>query len=159
MCDTIHLPRNVAETAKQIFRQVTSDRVLRGRKATAFVAATIYCACKSNKVPRTFREVCQLTNVSPALIGDCLKEIKLAYRHTFHRKNGEVCESRGATSASMMSPINAVELIARFCNHLGLDASTTRCAEDVGTVVRDQGILDGKNPITNILCLSIISIL
>lgn len=138
-CDIIHLPRTVSETAKTMFKQVEQDQILRGKRSDAIIAAAIYCACKTNKVPRTFREICQLTNVSQKLIGKCFKEMQSAY-------GLNQIEAAGTDSA--VSPTNAVDLVARYCNHLGLDMPTSRCTEEIATIIRDRGILAGRSPIT-----------
>lgn len=145
-CDVIHLPRTVSETAKHMFKQVETDQILRGKKVDAIIAAAIYCACKTNKVPRTFREICQLTNVSQKLIGKCFKEMQAAYGLNLHRGVETVGPDLGSDSA--VSPTNAVDLVARFCNHLGLDMQITRCTEDIASIIRDRGILAGRSPIT-----------
>lgn len=139
-CDVIHLPKSVSDTAKHMFKSVENDQILRGKKVDAIIAAAIYCACKTNKVPRTFREICQLTNVSQKLIGRCFKEMQAAY--------GLNVGASADVGADAVSPTNAVDLVARFCNHLGLDRTTTRCTEEIATIIRDRGILAGRSPIT-----------
>ncbi|UZJ56794.1 hypothetical protein CBS101457_006114 [Exobasidium rhododendri] len=136
-CDIIHLPRTVSETAKTMFKQVEQDQILRGKKTDAIIAAAIYCACKTNKVPRTFREICQLTSVSQKLIGKCFKEMQSAY--------GLNQIEAGSDS---VAATNAVDLIGRYCNHLGLEMAIIRCTEDIATIIRDRGILAGRSPIT-----------
>jgi transcription initiation factor TFIIB len=136
-CDIIHLPRTVSETAKTMFKQVEQDQILRGKKSDAIIAAAIYCACKTNKVPRTFREICQLTNVSQKLIGKCFKEMQSAY--------GLNQVEAGSDS---VAATNAVDLIGRYCNHLGLEMAVVRCTEEIATIIRDRGILAGRSPIT-----------
>ena len=147
-CDVIHLPRTVSETAKHMFKQVETDQILRGKKVDAIIAAAIYCACKTNRVPRTFREICQLTNVSQKLIGKCFKEMQAAYGLNLHRGTEQVGAGADTGTDSAVSPTNAVDLVARFCNHLGLEMSITRCTEDIASIIRDRGILAGRSPIT-----------
>lgn len=146
MCDIIHLPRTVSETAKHMFKQVEQDQILPRARRSAVIAAAIYCACKTNKVPRTFREIWQLTNVSETAIGKCFKVMQAAYGLNHHR--GGDGSANGIDADAAVTPTNAVDLIARFCNHLGLDNQVTRCTEDIAQVLRDKGILAGRNPIT-----------
>lgn len=146
-CDQVHLPRVVSDTAKHMFKQVEQDQILRGKQRDAIIAAAIYCACKTNKVPRTFREICQLTNVSQKLIGKCFKEMQSAYGLNLHRAP-DAGGANGIDADSAVSPTNAVDLVGRFCNHLGLDMSVTKCTEDVAGLLRDKGILAGRSPIT-----------
>ena len=53
-CDSIHLPRTVCDTAKQAYRRVEQEKLLRGKQTDAIIAAAIYVACRVNRVPRTF---------------------------------------------------------------------------------------------------------
>lgn len=146
-CDQIHLPRVVSDTAKHMFKQVEQDQILRGRRRDAIIAAAIFCACKTNKVPRTFREICQLTNVSRELIGKCFKEMQAAYGLNLHRPP-DAGGANGIDADSAVSTTNAADLVARFCNHLGLDMHVTKCTEDVATLLREKHIMAGKSPIT-----------
>ncbi|PWN87352.1 putative SUA7-TFIIB subunit, factor E [Acaromyces ingoldii] len=139
-CDVIHLPRTVSETAKHMFKQVEQDKILRGKKTDAIIAAAIYCACKTNKVPRTFPEICQLTNVSKKLIGKCFKEMQQAYGLNINHGDG--------SGVDAVSPTNAVDLVGRFCNHLGLENQVTRITEEVAKAVRNEGVLAGRSPTT-----------
>lgn len=147
MCDVIHLPRTVSETAKLMFKRVEQDQILPRAKRSAIIAAAIYCACKTSKVPRTFREIWQLTNVSEKAIGKCFKVMQSAYGLN-HVRGGDAGGANGIDPDSAVQPTSAVDLVARFCNHLGLENQVTRCSEDIATVLRDKGILAGRNPIT-----------
>jgi len=78
-CDSVHLPRNVSDIAKQAFRRCEEERILKGKRPEAIIAAAIYVACKMAKVPRTFSEICALTSVNKKLIGQCFKEMQMAF--------------------------------------------------------------------------------
>ncbi|KAK0529409.1 transcription initiation factor IIB [Tilletia horrida] len=78
-CDSVHLPRTVSDIAKQAFRRCEEERILKGKRPEAIIAAAIYVACKMAKVPRTFSEICALTSVNKKLIGQCFKEMQMAF--------------------------------------------------------------------------------
>lgn len=135
-CDAIHLPKMVSDTAKQLYRRTEEERVARGKKTEAKVAAAIFISCKICKVPRTFPEICAITKVSKKLIGQVFREMQTS----LDLNNGAQGESVG--------PTTAVELVARFCSRLGLDGPVVRLTEDIVARVREMGTLAGKSPIT-----------
>lgn len=73
MCNSISLPRIIVDTAKQLYKQVEEEKMIKGKSADAIKAACIYIACGMNHSARTFREICNLTRVSKKEIGRCYK--------------------------------------------------------------------------------------
>ncbi|CEH16743.1 cyclin-like protein [Ceraceosorus bombacis] len=142
-CDSIHLNRQVSEIAKQLYKRVEMERILRGKKTDAIIAATIFIACKMANVPRTFVEICGLTKVSKKLIGQCYNEIQKVFGL---RQPMAAAAAEGSSGG--VGPTNAVDLINRFSNHLALDQPTSRCVRDVAEQVRSEGLLAGRSPIT-----------
>jgi transcription initiation factor TFIIB len=57
MVSELHLPKNLKDKAALIYRKALRKDLIRGRSIDAFVAASIYAACRLNKVPRPLREV------------------------------------------------------------------------------------------------------
>jgi transcription initiation factor TFIIB len=53
----LHLPRNVKEEAALIYRRSLKEDLIRGRSIDAFVAASVYAACRILKVPRPLKRV------------------------------------------------------------------------------------------------------
>lgn len=57
MISELHLARNVKEEAALIYRRSLKEDLIRGRSIDAFVAASIYAACRMLKVPRPLKAV------------------------------------------------------------------------------------------------------
>jgi transcription initiation factor TFIIB len=53
----IHLPQNVKEQAALTYRKALKQDMIRGRSIDAFVAASIYVACRQMGVPRPLKEI------------------------------------------------------------------------------------------------------
>lgn len=64
MCEAISLPKSIIDTTKMLFKRVDEEKILRTKNETAIIAACIFIACKQGRVPRTFKEIVALTNVS-----------------------------------------------------------------------------------------------
>ncbi|EPQ28031.1 uncharacterized protein PFL1_04358 [Pseudozyma flocculosa PF-1] len=153
-CDSIHLPRSVSDVAKQAYRRVEEEKILRGKKPDAIIAAAIYVACKMSHVPRTFPEICSLTSVSKKHIGQCFKEMQQAFGLNAtgtgsvdgSRANGD--GGSGTSTPLGIGPTGAADLVGRYCNHLGLEMPVVRSTEDITARVRELGVLAGRSPIT-----------
>jgi transcription initiation factor TFIIB len=57
MAAALHLPQSVKEQAAIIYRRALKMDLIRGRSIDAFVAASIYAACRQSKVPRPLKEI------------------------------------------------------------------------------------------------------
>jgi len=53
----LHLPSTVKERAAFIYRQALKKDLIRGRSIDAFVAASLYAACRLQKVPRPLKAI------------------------------------------------------------------------------------------------------
>jgi transcription initiation factor TFIIB len=61
MADRINLPRKIVDRANVLFKQVDSEKHLKGRSNDAIASACLYIACRQEQVPRTFKgETCLL---------------------------------------------------------------------------------------------------
>jgi len=73
MVSELHLPKNVKENAALIYRKTLKKDLIRGRSIDAFVAASVYAACRLLQVPRPLKEV---TKISKRLHS----EVAMTYR-------------------------------------------------------------------------------
>ncbi len=79
---SLNLPLRVKESAAKLYRKAFSMKLLRGRSIKAMVAATLYYACRSERVPRTLQEILKLSDSDPRDVRRCyrtlIKELKLS---------------------------------------------------------------------------------
>ena len=73
LCDGWQLPNAVSDTAKHIYKDADESRVFKGKSQEALIAGCVFLACRRNNVPRSFREVMELTKVSKKEIGRTFK--------------------------------------------------------------------------------------
>ena len=157
-CDSIHLPRTVCDTAKQAYRRVEQEKLLRGKQTDAIIAAAIYVACRVNRVPRTFPEVCALTSARKQQVARCFREMKEAFGLNATGTgsidgadtSADVAVASAGTggAAPLGLAVGATDLVARYCNHLGLDMSIVRVTEAITMKIQEHGCLAGRSPIT-----------
>lgn len=59
LSENLHIPHNVKEHAALIYRKALKHDLIRGRSIDAFVAASLYAACRLHKVPRPLKKIAQ----------------------------------------------------------------------------------------------------
>lgn len=139
-CDQFSLPKTISDIAKQLYKRSDEEKLLRGKPLEAVIAACIFIACRKAHVPRTFREICNLTHVSKKVLGQCYKQLEQA----FNLAPG--ASDRHATAAS--SGTGPEDLLVRYCNHLDLPPNVQPICSDIIVKARDLGIALGRSPIS-----------
>ena len=61
MVSELHLSQNVKENAAMIYRRALKKDLIRGRSIDAFIAASLYAACRLLKIPRPLKEVSKVS--------------------------------------------------------------------------------------------------
>jgi len=138
-CDQFSLPKMISDIAKQLYKRSDEEKLLRGKPLDAVIAACIFIACRQAHVPRTFREICNLTHVSKKVLGQCYKALEQA----FNLSPGAAQNSNAASPST--GPEN---LLVRYCNHLDLPANVQSITSDVIIAARKHGIADGRSPVS-----------
>jgi len=139
-CDQFSLPKTISDIAKQLYKRSDEEKLLRGKPLEAVIAACIFIACRQAHVPRTFREICNLTHVSKKTLGQCYKALEQA----FNLSPGATAQSNGNNSPST----GPETLLVRYCNHLDLPVSVQSVCSDIIVAARQHGIADGRSPVS-----------
>jgi transcription initiation factor TFIIB len=142
MCESISLPKNVSDTAKQLYKRAEEEKIVRGKSADAVVACCILIACRQANVPRTFKEIHQLTRVPKKTLGQCFK----AFEQAFDLSRPAPMD--GQDGSGPAGGTSAENLLNRYCNQLHLHASVVTACEEVVVTARNHGIADGRSPIS-----------
>ncbi|KAF5333152.1 hypothetical protein D9611_002714 [Ephemerocybe angulata] len=139
-CDQFSLPKTISDIAKQLYKRSDEEKLLRGKPLEAVIAACIFIACRQAHVPRTFREICNLTHVSKKVLGQCYKALEQA----FNLQPGAAAQQHIASST-----ITGPEaLLVRYCNHLDLPPNVQGICSDIIVAARKHGIADGRSPVS-----------
>jgi len=129
MAERMDLPLTIRDKANALYKQVDDQKSMRGKTSDGMTAASLYIACRSEKVPRTFKEICALTKVSKKEIGRCYK---------FMRK---VLEAD-------LDTISTNDFMSRFCSNLELSNDVMKAATHVSKQAMNLGVVAGKSPIS-----------
>lgn len=127
MTTALHLPQNIKEQAALLYRRALKLDLIRGRSIDAFVAATIYAACRQNRVPRPLKEISKLSHREHS-------EIARTYRLLLKELN-------------LKMPIDGpMKFIPSIAAKLKLRRDTEQLAVDILRRARNRNGLSGKDP-------------
>ncbi|KAH9013157.1 cyclin-like protein [Lactarius deliciosus] len=135
-CDRFSLPESISDISKQLYNRAHEEKLLRRKPSDAVIAACIFVACRQARVPRTFSEICSLTNVSKKLLGRCYKALEQAFNLT------------PRSSAAPSGVTEPEDLLVRYCNHLDIPPHVQAICKDIIVAVREHGIADGRSPVS-----------
>lgn len=127
MCSRLALPKVVAESAANLYREASKKDLIRGRSKEAVVAGSLYASCRILEVPRTMREISKASVISS-------KEMRRAYRVLVDALDLEV---------PLMNPERFVE---RYGRELDLNSDVIKDARDLVTRAREKHLTIGRNP-------------
>ncbi|KAJ3048926.1 transcription initiation factor IIB [Rhizophlyctis rosea] len=130
MAERMSLSKLVVDSAKQLYKKVDDEKLLKGKTPEAISAACIYIACRENNVTRSFKEVCGATNVAKKEIGRIFKVLS----NSVLQKQSE--------------EISLTSYIGRFASTLDLDQTIQRTTNTVCDRATARGTLAGKSPIS-----------
>jgi len=139
-CDQFSLPKTISDIAKQLYKRSDEEKLLRGKPLDAVIAACIFIACRQAHVPRTFREICNLTHVSKKVLGQCYKALEQAFNLAPGASTNTI-----SPNSSSSGPEN---LLVRYCNHLDLPPQVQSICSDIIIAARKYGIADGRSPVS-----------
>lgn len=122
VASTLGLPRALKEQAGFLCKKALEKGLLRGRKISGIVAASVYASCRMGGVPRTLDELQQATGVRK-------KEIGKSY--------GILLRALGLR----VPPSRPADYVSRFCSELGLGADVQRQAH---RILREIDDADGS---------------
>ncbi|KAI4277833.1 MAG: hypothetical protein LQ337_001469 [Flavoplaca oasis] len=154
LCDGIGIPKNVSDTAKHLFKITVDENAFRGKSQETVIAGCIFIACRQCKVPRTFREIFDLTKVSKPEIGRVFKALEKFFNGRNEKTNAAIVEAGGIVDPNGSGFNASVEsttpkdLCLRFCSQLNLSQKCTTLSQDIAIRAETTGDLAGRSPIS-----------
>jgi transcription initiation factor TFIIB len=123
----LHIPRNVKEHAALIYRRALKADLIRGRSIDAFVAASLYAACRKLRVPRPLKEISKASTREHS-------EVSRSYR-LLHRE------------LKLKMPVDdPMKFVSGIASKLNVRESTQHKAVDILRMARERQGLSGKDP-------------
>jgi transcription initiation factor TFIIB len=57
------IPNSIIEEAKALYKKLSESKISRGENRSGLIASSIYMSCKTNKVPRSTKEIAKIFNL------------------------------------------------------------------------------------------------
>lgn len=152
LCDGWQLPNSVSDTAKHIYKDADESRAFKGKSQEALIAGCVFLACRRNGVPRSFREVMELTKVSKKEIGRTFKTLEQflmnkdkGAKDNTYLVNGIAVRNTDYKGTGTSDP---GELCNRFCSMLEMEQRTANVAIALANKMTSTGALAGRSPLS-----------
>ncbi|KAL7417126.1 cyclin-like protein [Mrakia frigida] len=144
-CDKVSLGKQITDTAKQLYKRATEEGVLKGKPQDAIIAACIFIACRLAKSPRTFKEICTLTQVPKKILAACYRQLERAFDEV--KANGG--QSIGSPSSNP-TPLPPPSMLPRFISNLGFSVVPGFQSACIHVLIAGKalGLIDGRSPLT-----------
>jgi transcription initiation factor TFIIB len=127
MTTKLHVPKNIKEEAAMIYRKSLKMDLIRGRSIDAFVAASIYAACRKSKIPRPLKEISKASTRQHS-------EVARTYRLLLRELN-------------LRMPIDdPMKFVPSIASKLNLKRNTEQRAIRILRKAKEQQGLTGKDP-------------
>lgn len=150
LCDGWNIQKNVADTAKYLYKLVDDAKVFKGKSQEVIIAGCIFIACRQCKVPRTFNEIFNVTKVSRTQIGRIYKSLEKFFttskgiqRTSAFADSQDSDDKYQATTSTKPS-----DLCNRFCNLLDLPYPVVNASSTLADSVTAKGLLAGRSPLS-----------
>lgn len=96
------ISKSIIEEAKMMYKKISELKISRGDNRSGLIASSIYMSCKSNKVPRSTKEIAKIFNLKTTTMTKGCKRFQELMK-------------------TSMESTNAEDFISRFCSRLSLD--------------------------------------
>ncbi|GFR52806.1 hypothetical protein Agub_g15428 [Astrephomene gubernaculifera] len=148
LCELLKCTGQVKDRANEIYKEVVTAKTLKGRSVKALVASCVFWASRTEKQPRTFKDIVGVmgNDVSKKEIGRCFKDLQQLKKDELHKQ--------GASADALASTLNQTvqhpaEFVRNYCNQLRLEFKLKRNAELIAQAAKPQDRRvpwDGRTP-------------
>ena len=128
--EKLHLPKRTLETAAVLVRRIVSRKLGRGQMLNAYIASSLFIACRVTRVPRSFYEISSHLGVE-------IEKARYAYRKIVEIEGGKI-------SAKVYRPS---DYIPKVCTMLKLSTGTEKLMYRLSKAVEKLGLTHGKSPL------------
>ena len=127
LADVLHLPEVVRERAAIIYRRALMKDLIKGRTISGFVAASVYAACRQERVPRSLKEVSEASERE-------LKDVSRTYRFLIRELD-------------LKMPVDyPMKFVPKIASKICVTRETDRLAVEILREAREKKVLVGKDP-------------
>jgi transcription initiation factor TFIIB len=118
---------SIIEEAKAFYKKVADQQISRGENRSGLIATSIYMSCKSNKVPRSTKEIAKIFNLKPSTMTKGCKKFQ-----DILKLNIGSC--------------NPLDFINRFCSKLSLASDIVQICKTVAEKADELNLVCESTP-------------
>jgi len=150
LCEAINMGQNVSNAAKHIFKLVDKHKFLRGKPQEVIIAGCIFVACRQNNVPRTFREIFNLTNVGKKEVGRIFKQLQGFLQKIRDEDATETSTGLDTVTSYENTTTSAADLCGRYVSQLGFKQQQriTNLARAIAIEGQKDVRIGGRSPLS-----------
>ena len=121
------IPTSIIEEAKALYKKLSESRISRGENRSGLIASSIYMSCKSNKVPRSTKEIAKIFN------------LKLTTMTRGCKKFQDIMNMNLESSCPN-------DFIKRFASKMGISKNIVELCQDIVVKADDLNIVSENTP-------------
>jgi transcription initiation factor TFIIB len=125
----LNLPKNVLETAADIYQKAVKEHLTNGRSVQSIAASALYLACRQHALPITLDKITQTSTVNK-------KEIGSNYRFLIKKLNYPIPQ-----------PLQPNQCITKFFNQITMQKKAEEIAHKILMAAKDSKLVSGREPI------------
>ena len=131
-----NIPSIITKDAHSLYKCIASVKISRGSNRTGIIAACLFYACKSNKVPRSSNEIADMFN------------IKISIMTKGCKKFNEVIQTNKIDifNINHVESSNIYNFIDRFCSKLGIEHSHIEQIKPLVELCKEFNLLNDNTP-------------
>lgn len=129
------ISNSIIEEAKAFYKRVSESKITRGDNRSGLIASSIYMSCKSNKVPRSTKEIAKMFNIKITTMTRGCKKFQDIMKFNLESTRAEDFIQRFASKLSM--DIEMRELckhVVRRADELNLVSENTPPSAAAGSI-------------------------
>jgi len=127
LVDDLNLPKSVHEESARLYDKAIEQETVKGRKIEKIVAALVLLVARSQRVPRTLREVAEASDIDK-------RELGKNYRYVARELDLRII------------PARPEDFIPRFGSKLDFSGHTQARARHVIERAREEDLISGRSP-------------
>lgn len=121
------ISKSILDEAKMLYKKLSETKLSRGESRSGLIASSIYMSCKTNKVPRSAKEIAKIFNLKVTTMTKGCKRFQ------------ELMKMNMESTA-------AVDFVFRFCSRLSFDKQKRDMCMNVVVKSEELGVVSENTP-------------
>jgi transcription initiation factor TFIIB len=121
------IPQSIIEEAKNLYKKLSESKISRGDNRSGLIASSIYMSCKTNKVPRSAKEIAKIFNLKTTTMTKGCKKFQDLMKID-------------------LDSTNANDFIERFCSKLNISSEIRELCKHIIQKSIELNVVSSNTP-------------